>query len=75
MSARISSASSLGGRTGTHEETFFGSVVAPSADLLNDLYGAVQNTEEVTSFEELAKAAPFSKLPYVVPMVNVLFAD
>lgn len=66
---------SLGGRTGTQEEAFFGSIVAPSADLLNDLYGAVQNSEEGTSFEELAKSAPFSKLPYVIPAVNVLFAD
>ena len=62
----------LGGRQGDQEQDFVGNVVAPAAGLLNDVYRAVQNTNEGTDLKKAAKVMPGANLPGVVQMVNLL---
>lgn len=64
----------LGGRQG-REKGFVGEVVAPAAGLLDDVYGAFQNTEEGTDPTAILKSMPFSKLPYFSVLVNYLSED
>lgn len=62
----------LGGRQGDQEQDFVGNVVAPAAGLMNDVYRAVQNTNEGTDLHKAVRAMPFTNLPGVVQMVNLL---
>lgn len=60
-----------GGRAGGTTE-FVGTVVAPAAGLLDDVWRGVQNAKDGTDPHELAKALPFSKLPFLAPAINAL---
>jgi hypothetical protein len=63
---------STGGRSGGNETEFVGTVVAPAAGLADDLWRAVQNSKDGTNVHDLVKNLPFTKLPWLVPAVNLL---
>lgn len=53
-----------GARTGA-ASGFVGTVIAPGAGWIDDVWRATQNTEEGTNLEPLAKTLPFANLPYL----------
>jgi hypothetical protein len=59
-----------GGRAG-QGQSFVGNVVAPAAGLADDLYKGIQNTKSGTNPHDLVKSLPFSRLPALVPFVNL----
>lgn len=69
--AGIAGYSTTGGRIGTGSE-FVGSVVAPAAGLLDDMYKAVQNTREGTDLHGAVENLPLAKLPYLQPVINLV---
>lgn len=69
--AGVAGYSTSGGRIGTGSE-FVGSVVAPAAGLIDDMYKAVQNTREGTDLHGVVENLPFAKLPYLQPVINLL---
>ena len=72
LSATTGVGKSTGGRSGGNETEFVGTVVAPAAGLADDLWRAVQNSKDGVSAHDLVKNLPFSKLPWLVPAVNLL---
>ena len=61
-----------GGRA-TGNTTVIGNLVAPSASYVDDVYEALQNL--TTDPEKVARALPFSRLPYLLPAINALGED
>ena len=72
LSATTGVGKSTGGRSGGNETEFVGTVVAPAAGLADDLWRAVQNSRDGTTVHDLVKNLPFSKLPWLLPAVNLL---
>jgi hypothetical protein len=62
----------LGGRSGDQEQDFVGNVVAPGAGLVNDVYRAVQNTEEGADVKQFMNVMPMNNLPPFVVLINAL---
>lgn len=60
-----------GGRSGATSD-FVGNMVAPSLGTANDVWKALQNSKDGTDPHDLLKAAPFSRLPWLIPAVNAL---
>lgn len=69
--AGIAGVSTTGGRIGTGSE-FVGSVVAPAAGLLDDMYKAIQNTKEGTDLHGVVENLPLAKLPMLLPVINLM---
>lgn len=63
--------SPTGGRSGVASD-FVGTVVAPAAGLADDAWKSIQDTKEGTDPFGLLKNMPFSKLPYLTPLINGL---
>jgi hypothetical protein len=57
-----------GTRVGT-ESDFIGSFIAPSADLVNDLWKYAQSPDD---FKEGSKLLPFGRVPYLIPLLNTI---
>lgn len=55
-----------GGRTGS-PTGFVGTVIAPSAGLIDDAWKATQQLDDP---EKMMKVIPGSRLPYIVPIIN-----
>ena len=58
-----------GGRSAASSE-FVGNAVAPAIGLVNDVWNGLQNNKEGTDPHELIKALPFSRLPWLLPLLN-----
>jgi len=60
-----------GGRAGA-ETGFVGSVVAPAAGVVDDVWKSVQNSKDGTNVHAVAKNLPFANAPFLVPVMNTL---
>lgn len=60
-----------GGRAGSTTE-FVGSVVAPAAGLVDDLWRSVQNSQDGTNVHGVVKNLPFAKLPLLTQAINAM---
>lgn len=60
-----------GGRSGA-VTGFVGNVIAPSAGYVDDVWQSLQNNKEGTDPSEFLRSLPFSKLPYMIPIINAL---
>lgn len=58
----------VGTRVGT-ESDFIGSFIAPSADLVNDLWKYAQSPGD---FKEGARLFPGGRIPYMIPLINAI---
>lgn len=67
----VTGTATTGARAGTASK-FVGNVIAPSLGLADDLWAGIQNTKTGTNPHDLLKAAPFSRLPWMIPVINGL---
>lgn len=63
---------SRGGSGGAGAKRFIGNMVAPALGTADDVWKAVQNTKTGTDPTELIKVLPGSRLPYLMPAINML---
>jgi hypothetical protein len=61
-----------GGSGGAGAKRFIGNMVAPALGTADDVWKAVQNTKTGTDPTELMKVMPGSRLPYLMPAINML---